>query len=68
MRAKRLGDGWYNYRGYEVRRHPNEGFFPDSKFIWEAIDEDGCGFAHSSRLTDTKRMIDEEIDKDHEQH
>ena len=62
MRAKRLGDGWYLYRGFEIRRHPNEGFFPNTKNIWEAIDETGCGFAHSGRLKDTKYMIDEELD------
>ena len=62
-KATRLGNGWYVYRGYEIRKHPNEGFFPKTKYIWEAIDHDGSGFAHSGRLTDTMRMIDEDIDE-----
>ena len=28
----------------------------------EAEDTDGCGFAHSFRLRDTKRLIDESIE------
>ena len=63
MKAKRLGNGRYLYRGYIIQRHPNEGFFPKTKYIWEAIDHDNSGFAHSGRLSDTKRMIDEEEDK-----
>lgn len=62
-RARRIGDGHYIYRGYEIHRYPNEGFLPKAKYIWEAVDEYGCGFAHSGRLRDSKRMIDEEIDK-----
>lgn len=62
MKATKISSGHYIYRGYEIRRHPNEGFFPHSQYIWEAIDHDGCGFAHSGRLKDTKRMIDDEED------
>lgn len=61
-KARRIGDGHYIYRGYEIRRYQNEGFLPKYKYIWEAVDEYGCGFAHSGRLRDSKRMIDEEID------
>ena len=61
LKAKKIGEGSYLYRGYIIRRHPNEGFFPNSKYIWEAIDESGCGFAHSGRLCDTKYMIDEDL-------
>lgn len=64
QKCKRLGNGRYYYRGYEIHRHPNEGFFGKTRFIWEAIDANGCGFAHSGRLTDTKRMIDEEFKED----
>ena len=29
--------------------------------VWEAVDKNGCGFAHSFSLRDTIRMIDEDI-------
>jgi hypothetical protein len=30
--------------------------------VWEAIDENGNGFAHSFSLKNTKKLIDIEID------
>ena len=62
-RAKRIGNGRYLYRGYEIQRYPSEGLLPGSKYIWEASDEYGCGFAHSSTLGYCKQQIDEELAK-----
>ena len=59
-RAKRLGNGRYLYRGFEIQRYKNEGFLPGYKYVWEAIDENGGGFAHSGLLSVTKKLIDEE--------
>ena len=63
MKAKRLGNGKYLYRGFEIQRYENEGFLPGYKYVWEAVDETGCGFAHSGSLWLTKKLIDEEIEK-----
>lgn len=60
-RAKRLSRGHYLYRGYEVICVGYHA--PDNKIVWEAVDKDGSGFAHSYSLTDTKLLIDEEIDR-----
>lgn len=61
MKAKRLGNGRYLYRGYVIQRYDNEGFIPGYKFVWEAVDENGCGFAHSGLLSITKALIDDEL-------
>ena len=63
-KCKRLGNGKYLYRGFEIQRYKNEGFMSSAyKYVWEAIDEDGCGFAHSGTLSLTKILIDDELDK-----
>lgn len=59
--AKRLSAGHYLYRGYRINR---VGYYPpERKVVWEAVDEWGCGFAHSFSLRNTKRLIDEDIEK-----
>lgn len=58
--AKRLSAGHYEYRGFKV---VCVGYYhPDQKVVWEAVDENGCGFAHSFSLKCTKKLIDIEID------
>ena len=34
---------------------------PEKRVVWEAVDKNGCGFAHSFSLRDTIRLIDEDI-------
>lgn len=61
-RAKRISPGHYIYRGYKVNCL---GYYsPEHRVVWEALDETGCGFAHSFSLAETKRLIDSEIDKE----
>ena len=60
--AKRISAGHYIYRGYEII---NVGYYnPEHCACWEAIDTDGSGFAHGFSLAMTKRIIDEELDKE----
>lgn len=60
--AKRISAGHYIYRGYKVTCL---GYYePEHRVVWEAEDENGCGFAHSFSLRDTKRLIDECLDKE----
>ena len=63
MHAKRIRSGHYIYRGYEIRKYPAEGLLGKARYIWEAVDEYNCGFAHSSTLGYCKQCIDEELDK-----
>lgn len=57
--AKRLSSGHYLYRGFEIIC---VGYYnPEHRVCWEAVDENGCGFAHSYSLKDTKREIDHEL-------
>lgn len=59
-RAKRLSSGEYLYRGFKIICI---GYYnPDQHVVWEAVDEHGCGFAHSFSLRDTKAEIDWELD------
>lgn len=59
-RAKRLSAGHYEYRGFKVIC---VGYYhPEQKVAWEAVDENGGGFAHSFSLKNTKKLIDIEID------
>lgn len=59
--AKKLSKGHYIYRGFKV--NCIEYYAPEKCSVWEAVDHDGSGFAHSFTLRDTKRLIDEELDK-----
>lgn len=55
-KAKRLSRGHYLYRGYKITC---VGYYePEHRVVWEAVDEDGCGWAHSFTLRETKRQID----------
>ena len=59
-RAKRLSAGHYEYRGFKVIC---VGYYPpEQKVAWEAVDENGGGFAQSFSLKNTKKLIDIEID------
>ena len=59
-KAKRLSKGYYLYRGFEIIC---VGYYePEHRIAWEAVDEHGCGFAHSFSLKDTKAEIDWELD------
>ena len=61
-RAKRISAGHYIYRGYEVQ---SVGYYhPEHCVCWEAVDSNGCGFAHGFSLAMTKRLIDDELDKE----
>ena len=50
MHAKKISKGHYIYRGYEIRKYPAEGLLGNARYIWEAVDEYNCGFAHASTL------------------
>ena len=59
-KAKRISAGHYIYRGFQVI---SVGYYePEHRVCWEAVDEHGCGFAHSYSLRDTKNEIDYELD------
>lgn len=60
-KAKRIQRGIYVYRGFQVHC---VGYFDSQHHnAWEAVDEFGCGFAHSGSLRETKWLIDDEIEK-----
>lgn len=63
-KAKRLGNSAYIYRGYRIKGYPNEGFFSHTNMVWEAVDENGCGFAHSETLRECKAWVDDAIEKE----
>lgn len=60
-RARKIRSGIYVYRGFEVH---NVGYIDSQHHnAWEAVDEFGCGFAHSGSLRVTKKLIDDEIEE-----
>lgn len=60
-KAKRMSAGHYIYRGFEVNC---VGYYnPEHRVCWEAVDENGCGFAHGFSFAMTKRLIDYGLDK-----
>lgn len=55
----KISKGHYTYKGIQINYI---GYYPPEKrVVWEAVDENGCGFAHSFSLRDTIRLIDEDI-------
>lgn len=60
-RAKRLGYRRYLYRGYII--HSVGYYHPEHRVCWEAIDENGCGFAHSFSMRECKKWVDHEIER-----
>lgn len=60
-KAKRLGTGQYLYRGYVI--HTVGYYHPEHRICWEAVDENGCGFAHSFSMRECKALVDYEIEK-----
>lgn len=63
-RIKRLSKGHYIYRGFKITCYEADAYqLSGWRRIWEAEDENGCGFAHSKSLSETKKLIDEELDK-----
>lgn len=60
-KAKRIRAGKYIYRGYEIYCC---GYYPpEQRVVWEAADENGCGFAHDYSLKGVKKLIDLDLDK-----
>ena len=59
--AQRLSAGHYLYRGVKINRIGYHS--PDRKVVWEAVDENENGFAHSYSLRDTKLLVDADLDK-----
>ena len=57
--SKKISRGIYLYRGFVLIGHYHS---PEGRVCWEAIDDDGTGFAHSFSLRDTKKWVDYEID------
>jgi hypothetical protein len=39
-------------------------YHPEHRVCWEAIDHNGCGFAHGFSLKETKALVDYELDGD----
>ena len=60
-KAKRLGDGRYLYRGYVI--HTVGYHSPEHRICWEAMDENGCAFAHSFSMRECKKWVDREIER-----
>ena len=58
--AKRISPGHYIYRGFQVICVGYYG--PEHRVCWEAVDEHGCGFAHSYTIKETKKWVDYELD------
>lgn len=55
----KIRKGSYIYRGYYIECL---GYYePEHHIVWEAVDENGNGFAHSYSLKGVKREIDYEI-------
>lgn len=60
MRAKRITRGQYLYRGFKICC---VGYLSsDGRYGWEAIDHDGSSFAQSFSLSETKRLVDKELE------
>lgn len=57
---KKIKAGHYLYRGFKINCL---GYVGGSGICWEAVDENGGGFAHSNTLRTTKHLIDWELDK-----
>ena len=58
-KAKRIASGKYLYRGFIINRI---GYYPPEKrVVWEAVDDNGEGFAHGYSLKEVKHWIDNEI-------
>lgn len=57
-KPRRISAGHYVYKGFKVDHAPPLG--------WEAVDEHGCGFAHSGTLGGTIALIDWELKKEKE--
>lgn len=60
-RAKRIHSGRYQYRGVII--HCVGYYEPEHRICWEAIDKDGCGFAHAYTFRDCKYFVDKDLDK-----
>ena len=60
-RAKRISERHYIYRGFHIY---GMYYHPEHRVCWEAVDQTGCGFAHSFSLRETKQWVDYELDVD----
>lgn len=59
-KCKKLSKGHYLYRGFQVNC---VGYNIPERRWWEAVDEHGCGFAHSYTLKEAKAEIDRELEE-----
>ncbi len=60
-KIKRIRAGKYIYRGYDIYCC---GYYPpEHRVVWEAVDENGCGFAHHYSLKGVKKLIDQSLNK-----
>ena len=61
-RAHRVVSRIYEYRGFQIEC---VGYYPpEHRVCWEAVDEDGNGFAHAYTLRECKMLVDKELEKD----
>lgn len=60
-RAKRISERHYIYRGFHIY---GMYYHPEHRVCWEAVDNDGSGFAHSFTLKEAKEFIDCELNGD----
>lgn len=59
--CKKISKGHYLYRGFQIIC---VGYYqPEQRVCWEAVDENGCGFAHDFSLKGVKFWIDKELDE-----
>lgn len=59
--AHRVDTNIYEYRGFRIEC---VGYYPpEHRVCWEAVDENGCGFAHAYTLRECKRWVDIELDE-----
>jgi hypothetical protein len=60
-KVERISKGHYEYNGFKI---DCLGYFPiERSAIWEATDENGCGFAHGYTLKEVIQNIDSEMNK-----
>lgn len=56
---KIISPGHYLYRGFEIYCL---GYYPPERsVVWEAYDENGCGFAHAHTLKEVRLLIDSDL-------
>lgn len=59
-RAKRIGKGHYQYRGFDIICVGYYG--PEHRVAWECVDENDHGFGQGFSLRECKMWVDAELD------